>query len=562
MEGVVLERSSVLGARSDASLVEELLREVRELRREAAELRQEVAELRAENLELRQQVGYWKEMHRRAADRAAKLELDVDRLKGENRLLQARLFGSRTEQAGTNRSSQLEGVDDDQPAQPVRGRGQTRGRPGPRRRDHGHLPVVEESRELSAEQLACPQCGIAATPSGSADSEVLEVEVRAYRRRIRRSRYQRTCRCGCVPRTLTAPVAPKLILKGSLGISIWARLLTGKFLGHQPISRQLKQWRLQGLNLSPGTIGGGFQRLEPLFGPVYEALLKRGSLASLAQADETRWLMFVDHEDKVGHRWWLWAFLTQDAVVFRLDPTRSHAVPEEHFRDSDSLVVMVDRYSAYKAMAPVKEGRIRLAFCWAHVRRDFIEVAKGWAELRPWAIVWLRRIRDLYRAHRQRREHPWETAPSRSGDLEVRRIVGEMREQAARELSDAQLRQPCRKVLDSLQNHWEGLVRFVDDPRIPLDNNAAERVQRGPAVGRKNYYGSGALWSGQLAASLFSIFATLELWNVNPEKWLLGYLGACAENQGQAPADIAAFLPWNTATASPPEKVVDAVESS
>jgi len=410
MEGVVLERSSVLGARSDASLVEELLREVRELRREAAELRQEVAELRAENLELRQQVGYWKEMHRRAADRAAKLELDVDRLQGENRLLQARLFGSRTEQTGTNRSSQLEGVDDDQPAQPVRGRGQTRGRPGPRRRDHGHLPVVEESRELSAEQLACPQCGIAATPSGSADSEVLEVEVRAYRRRIRRSRYQRTCRCGCVPRTLTASVAPKLILKGSLGISIWARLLTGKFLGHQPISRQLKQWRLQGLNLSPGTIGGGFQRLEPLFGPVYEALLKRGSLASLAQADETRWLMFVDHEDKVGHRWWLWAFLTQDAVVFRLDPPRSHAVPEQQFRDSDSLVVMVDRYSAYKAMAPVKEGRIRLDFCWAHVRRDFIEVAKGWAELRPWAIVWLRRIHDLYRAHRQRQEHPWKTS--------------------------------------------------------------------------------------------------------------------------------------------------------
>ena len=86
-----------------------------------------------------------------------------------------------------------------------------------------------------------------------------------------------------------------------------------------------------------------------------------------------------------------------------------------------------------------------------------------------------------------------------------------MQTQAATELADPRLPTPCRNVLASLQEHWTGLTRFLDDLRIPLDNNASERRVRGPALGRKNYYGSGALWSGRLAAMLFSFFATLGL---------------------------------------------------
>ena len=84
------------------------------------------------------------------------------------------------------------------------------------------------------------------------------------------------------------------------------------------------------------------------------------------------------------------------------------------------------------------------------------------------------------------------------------------------ELAAASLHEPCRKVLTSLHEHWSGLTLFVDDPRIPMDNNLSERRLRGPALGRKNYYGSGALWSGRLAAMLFSILATLKLWQINP----------------------------------------------
>ena len=80
-----------------------------------------------------------------------------------------------------------------------------------------------------------------------------------------------------------------------------------------------------------------------------------------------------------------------DTVVYLLDASRSHAVPEGHYRAESRGVLVVDRYAAYKAMSWVKDGVIFLAFCWSHVRRDFIRVGKGWPELKTWALEWLRR---------------------------------------------------------------------------------------------------------------------------------------------------------------------------
>jgi len=206
---------------------------------------------------------------------------------------------------------------------------------------------------------------------------------------------------------------------------------------------------------------------------------------------------------------------------------------------------MVDRYIAYKIMRQVKEGKLLLAFCWAHVRRDFVRVGKGYPELTAWALTWLRRIRELYHLNRERLRHPWETAEFAADDAKLRRHVAAMAAQRDRELADDKLREPCRKVLVSLNEHWSGLTLFVDDPRIPLDNNYGERLIRNPAVGRKNYYGSGAEWSGRLAVMMFSIFATLALWKINPRKWLSWYLEACAASGGKPPDNPASFLPWN-----------------
>jgi transposase len=535
---------------------------VRQLCREVLELRQEVNEVRRENAELRQQAGYWKTMHARAVHRAEQLEADGEQLRGENRKLQDQLFGRKSEKtASPDRSNHLEGETDPAPSAPPK-RGQRRDRPGPPRRDYSHLPVVEDPRELPEHQRVCPRCGAGLSPSDTEDSEQIEIEVQADRRRIRRRRYQRTCTCSNCPRTFTAAPAPELIPKGLLGVSVWVEILLDKFASHRPTERLLFQWRLLGLDVSAGTVTSGLERLEPLFQPLDDALLGRNAQSAFAQADETRWMVFLDLEGKTGYRWWLWVFLGEDTVVFRLDPTRSHEVPEGHFPAHARVVLMVDRYSAYKAMAQVKLGNVVLVFCWSHVRRDFVTVGKGWPEHKEWALAWLRRIRDLYRDHRRRQSAPANSAEGIAADAALRETVAAMETATATELANPKLPTPCRKVLRSLEEHWAGLTRFLDDARIPLDNNASERQARGPALGRKNYYGSGALWSGRLAVKLFSLFATLTMAKINIRTWLTLFLESCAQNGGQIPSDIDPFLPWKMSEQRRCEMALDPNDSS
>ena len=114
---------------------------------------------------------------------------------------------------------------------------------------------------------------------------------------------------------------------------------------------------------------------------------------------------FQRESRKKGCHWWLWLFAGEDTVAYVLDATRSHVVPESHFGKVVEGVLVVDRYSAYKAMAQVKSGKLLLAFCWAHVRRDFVRVGKGYPELKDWALAWLLRIRELYGVNRERLRH-------------------------------------------------------------------------------------------------------------------------------------------------------------
>ena len=102
-------------------------------------------------------------------------------------------------------------------------------------------------------------------------------------------------------------------------------------------------------------------------------MVKRSQGQTLWHADETRWQVFVMLEGKVGYRWYLWVFHSREVVVFILAAGRSHDVPEEHLGPVQGPGIMVvDRYKAYQAIDKVKSGLIVLAFCWAHVRRDFL----------------------------------------------------------------------------------------------------------------------------------------------------------------------------------------------
>jgi transposase len=528
---------------SDSSTA--LMALVEDLGRQVSQFHAKVDRLERENLELRQQVGYWKSRHRDALDRVSALETKVEQLEGEKRQLQADLFGRRSEtQPGNDRSNHLDDPQDGT-QQPRRNRGQQRKNPGPKRRDYSRLPAREEFRDLSPEQAACPRCGQPLLlRSDTEDSEQIEIDVRAYRRVIRRRRYQRTCTCDG-PKTLTAPSPPKLIPKGRYGISVWVEILLDKYFSYRPTERLLASWQLLGLDLAPGTVTDGLSRLEVLLGPIYQALKERNRHGDLHQGDETRWPVFVVLEGKEGYRWWLWVVLGPDTVVYLLDASRGHRVAENHYQAESRGVLVVDRYAAYKAMSWVKDGVIVLAFCWAHVRRDFIRVGKGWPELKAWALRWLRQIRELYRLNDRRLAAERGSAAFREADDGLRQAMDAMKTQREMELAQVGLATPCRKALESLDEHWEGLTRFVDDPRIPMDNNASERRARGPAVARKNFYGSGAEWSGRLAAALFSILATLSLWKLNPRRWLRWYFERCAEAGGKVPEDIQPFLPWN-----------------
>jgi transposase len=496
--------------------------------------------LQQQVVELRRRANYWKAHHQRAVQREAELADQVHSLQGEIRDLKRRLFGRKSETSSSTQAPPSRN------ANQRRSRGQQRGSKGHGRRSHEHLPTTHEDCDLADDHKCCPACGepYEAIP-GTADGDILEILVRAHRRRYHRKRFRRRCVCPGRPAILTAPPPDKLIPKSNIGLSLWVLIVQRKFEFFQPLDRILAELRGRDLRLSAGTITGGLRQLVPLFQPLYELLVEHNRAEKHWHCDETRWLVFIRCHDKANFIWYLWVFVAAESVVFVLDPTRAHDVPENHFGADAAGIANVDRYSAYKAMAQTKAGRILLAFCWAHVRRDFLAVLTSWPELADWAWSWVEEIGLLYQRDEQRRITTEAPTAHAEADQLLRAHVEHMRQRCGTELALPDLRLPQRKALASLQEHWLGLTRFVDQPHLPLDNNEAERRLRGPVVARKNFYGSGALWSGRLAAMLFSLFQTVKLWNMDVGKWLTAYLSACANAKGKPPPDPQRFMPWN-----------------
>ena len=132
-------------------------------------------------------------------------------------------------------------------------------------------------------------------------------------------RRHRTCTCEDAVLVATAPPPPnKIVPKGSLGNSVFVDVLLAKYQSHLPLQCWLEMWQQRGLGLPVSTVCDGLQKVVLLLQPIHEALLERTANGSFAQADETRWLMFVDRAGKNSHTWWLWAFLSEDAVAFQL----------------------------------------------------------------------------------------------------------------------------------------------------------------------------------------------------------------------------------------------------
>jgi transposase len=162
---------------------------------------------------------------------------------------------------------------------------------------------------------------------------VIEVEVKAHIRRYRRQSYTRHpgCRCETTPAIITAPAPPKLIPRSPYAVSFWVEVILGKYRYGQPTHRYLQDLKDQGLPVSPGTVAGGLHTLAPLFEPRRGALYDKQMSEQLFHNDETRWEVFVELEDKVGTRWYLWLTRSASVIFYCLDPSRSAAVPGAHF---------------------------------------------------------------------------------------------------------------------------------------------------------------------------------------------------------------------------------------
>jgi len=497
--------------------------------------------LQTENNKLRSESGYWQGMHRKAKEREEELRQENKDLKAKLKHRERQLFGRNSEKS-KGKSEQQDGDEKEK-----RKRGQQPGTPGHGRKRHEDLPVLEEEHDLPEKEKCCPCCSLPYVPfPGTEDSEVVEVEVQAHVRRIRRKRYKRICSCRNLPVIITAKGPAKLIPKGGYGDSVWTEILLDKFLFYRPTSRLLESFNLLGLNMSQGTVTDGLKRLLPLFEPVLEQIIIKNQTENHWHADETRWLVFEEVQGKSNYRWYLWVFKSASTVVYILDPSRSSQVPRNHLKDVNQVSILsVDRYSAYKVLIKEMDGCILLAYCWAHVRRDFLNLAKNRPEHEDWAMEWVEQIGMLYHLNNYRLEVSDDPAKFVQADEALRSAAYHMDQQCSDQLSDKTLLPDREKILKSLSEHWKGLMLFIDHPEVPMDNNAAERALRGPVVGRKNFYGSGAKWSGMLAATLFTIFQTLLLWGINHRVWLEKFFLACAANGGYPPEDVSPFLPWN-----------------
>jgi transposase len=499
--------------------------------------------LRLEVIDYKHKAHYWEAQFGQLKSREELLKAEVEELKAKLRKREQQLFGKSSEKNTSHSELGISSLRDSAKKK----RGQQPGSVGHGRRDYSELPTIEEIVSLADGNAHCPCCGLAYEElPGSSDCEILEViNVKAYRRLVRRKMHKRRCACkaNSDSQIITPPPVEKILPKGKIGNSIWALILLNKFEYQQPIYRTLEQLRGYGLSLAMGTIVDGLQKLLPFFIPIYDAIVERSIAAKHWHADETGWKVFETKEGKINHRWYLWIFHNAETVVYKIDPTRSSKVLLNHFgKDHPGGVLNVDRYAAYKVIA--KSGCFILAFCWAHVRRDFLNYSKEYVANEAWGLEWVEKINELYHINNQRIQHEENTSAFKEFDQALRTALSLMERCCDEQLKDTCLLPSAQKLLVRLNKHWKGLIVFLEEPNIPMDNNTAERGLRSSVVGRKNYYGSGAIWSAELAAVLFSLFETLKLSKLNVHTWLLAYLQECAMH-GSPPVETAQFLPWN-----------------
>ncbi len=415
-----------------------------------------------------------------------------------------------------------------------------------------HLP---RERNVIPAPETCPCCGSAKLSKLGEDvTETLEVVPRQWKV-IQTVRERFSCR-EC--ETITQPPAPFHVTpRGFAGPSLLAMILFEKFGQHQPLNRQSERYAREGVDLSLSTLADQVGACALALRPLHALIEAHVLSAERLHGDDTTVPILAKGKTETGR---VWAYVRDDrpfggkdppAALYYASRDRSGEHPERHLKGYAGIL-QADAYSGYNRLylADRRPGPILEALCWSHGRRKFFELAdiaanarrgKDASPVSPIALEAVRRIDAVFDIEREINGLPAErrmvARRQRSAPL-VTALEAWLRAERAK----LSRHNAVAKAVDYMLTRWPAFTRFLDDGRVCLTNNAAERALRGLALGRKSWLFAGSERGAERAAVMYTLIQTAKLNDVDPQAWLADVLARIAD---QATSRLDELLPWN-----------------
>lgn len=421
-------------------------------------------------------------------------------------------------------------------------------RPRPKRKiNRGALPkhLARIEQVIEPEDMICP-CGAERHVIGEDVTERLDVIPAKFQIIVtRRPKY--ACR-SCEESILQAP-APAHIITGGLPTErTIASVIVSKYADHVPLYRQAQIYAREGIKLDRSTLADWVGRAAFELRPVYEAMLQDLKSSNKLFMDETIAPVLEPGKGKTrqGYFWALarddraWQGTGPPGVCFTYAPGRSGKYAED-ILDGFEGVMQVDGYAGYNRLLKPNAPNIQLAYCWAHARRKLYELTLG-STPAPIAQDGLQQIADLYRIEKTIRG---QTAEQRLAERQEKSapLIDAFKIWLDQARAQVSAKSPTGAALKYIARYWEGLILFLGDGRIEMDNNPVERTIRPIALNRKNALFAGHETGAQNWAMLASLIETCKLGRINPHQYLDRTLKAIANGHKQT--EIDQLLPWN-----------------
>jgi transposase len=346
-------------------------------------------------------------------------------------------------------------------------------------------------------------------------------------------------------------------LKHLAGPGLLAHVLVSKYSDHLPLYRQSEIYAREGVELDRSTLAEWVGGTSRLLAPLVEALRRHVLAGQKLHADDTPVPVLAPGlgKTKTGR---LWTYVRDDrpageatppAVWFCYSADRKGEHPQQHL-SSFTGTLQADGYAGFDQV--YETGRIQEAACWAHVRRKFYDLVQ--AHKSQTATTALERIAELYAVEEEIRGRPWKERRE-IRNLRSRPLLESLKLWLEETLGKLSRKSDTAMAVRYALGRWEALLRYCDDGRLEIDNNAAERSLRAVALGRKNYLFAGSDRGGESAAAIYSLIGTAKLNGLNPESYLRNILSRISDHPINR---IGELLPWNLAAASADAQVVTA----